>query len=202
MILFPLRKPSCWRCLPKCFLSPSTILLMLYSGAYVFVYFFFFMYVGDVCAWVYICMYWQVYMYSCACSLSSNPIDFYTVITCECSQEYGRTALLWASKYWCAETVRVLVELGASLEAVDKVNIHAHALAYTCCIKHVSGIMRMTIIIMSHAFACICVYMHSYIHVYSYLSYIYVFNYIYTYVYTYIHMRTHALTRKYTGESH
>jgi hypothetical protein len=35
-------------------------------------------------------------MYSCACSLSSNPIDLSTVITCECSQKYGRTALLWA----------------------------------------------------------------------------------------------------------
>ncbi len=28
-----------------------------------------------------------------------------------------------------AETVRVLVELGASLEAVDKVHIHTHALS-------------------------------------------------------------------------
>ncbi len=67
-------------------------------------------------------------MYSCACSLSSNPIDLCTVITCEYSQEYGRTALLWASKGGHAETVRVLVELGASVEAVDEVNIHAHAL--------------------------------------------------------------------------
>ncbi len=91
-------------------------------------------------------MYSQLYMYSCACSLSSNPIDLYTVITCECSQGNGMTALLWASEGGHAETVRVLVELGASIEAVDKVNIHAHALAYTCCIKHVSGIMRMTII--------------------------------------------------------
>ncbi len=80
-------------------------------------------------------------MYLCACSLSSNPIDLYTLITCECSQENGRTALLWASDRGHAATVRVLVELGASL-AVDKVNIHAHALAYTCCIKHVSGIME------------------------------------------------------------
>ena len=90
-------------------------------------------------------------MYSCACSLSSNPIDLCTVITCECSQGLlgGRTALLWASLYGHAETVRVLVELGASLEAVDKVHIHAHALAYTCCIKHVSGIMRMTMIFFS-----------------------------------------------------
>ena len=85
-------------------------------------------------------------MYSCACSLSSNPIDLCTVITCECSQDYGRTALLWASERGHAETVRVLVELGASLEAVDKVHIHAHALAYTCCMKHVSGIMRMSIL--------------------------------------------------------
>ena len=85
-------------------------------------------------------------MYSCACSLSSNPIDLCTVLTCECSQGGGKTALLWASEGGHAETVRVLVELGASLEAVDKVNIHAHALAYTCCIKHVSGIMRMSMI--------------------------------------------------------
>ena len=86
-------------------------------------------------------------MYSCACSLSSNPIDLCSVITCECSQTYrGKTALLWASEGGHAETVRVLVELGASLEAVDKVHIHAHALAHTCCIKHVSAIMRMTMI--------------------------------------------------------
>ncbi len=81
-----------------------------------------------------------MYVYSCACSLLSNPIDLCTVITCECSQENGWTALLWASERGHAETVRVLVELGASLEAVDKVHIHAHALAHTCCIKHVSGI--------------------------------------------------------------
>ncbi len=61
-------------------------------------------------------------------------------------QEYGQTALLWASARGHAETVRVLVELGASLEAVDKVHIHAHALAHTFCIQHVSGIMRMTMI--------------------------------------------------------
>ena len=85
-------------------------------------------------------------MYSCACSLSSNRVDLSTVITCECSQYGGQTALLWASERGHAETVRVLVELGASLEAVDKVHIHAHALADTCCIKHVSGIMRMTMI--------------------------------------------------------
>ncbi len=88
-------------------------------------------------------------------SLSSNPIDLCTVITCECSQDDGKTALMLASEDGHAETVRVLVELGASLEAVDKVNIRAHALAYTCCIKHVCGIMRMTMIIMSHA--CLCV---------------------------------------------
>ena len=88
-------------------------------------------------------------MYSCACSLSSNPIDLCSVITCECSQDDGKTALLWASERGHAETVRVLVELGASLEAVDKVHIHAHALANTCCIKAVCGIMRMTMIFFS-----------------------------------------------------
>jgi hypothetical protein len=68
--------------------------------------------------------------------------------------------LLWASERGHAETVRVLVELGASVEAIDKVHIHAHALAYTCCIRHVSGIMRMTIIMMSHAYPCILVFMY------------------------------------------
>jgi hypothetical protein len=79
-------------------------------------------------------------MNSCACSLSSNPIDITTVITCSCSQEMGLTALQWASLGGQAETVRLLVELGASLEAVDKVHIHAHALANTCvyqgCVWH------------------------------------------------------------------
>ncbi len=88
-------------------------------------------------------------MYSCACSLSSNRIDLCTVMTCECSQVNGWTALLWASEGGHAETVRVLVEIGASLEAVDKVHIRAHALAHTCCIKHVSGIMRMSMIFFS-----------------------------------------------------
>ncbi len=91
-------------------------------------------------------MYSQVYMYSFACSLSSNPLDLYTVITCECWQKYGQTALQWASEYGHAATVRVLVELGASVEAVDTVNTHAHALANTCCIKAVSGSMRMSMI--------------------------------------------------------
>ncbi len=79
-------------------------------------------------------------------------------MTCKYWQKYGETALLWASEGGHADTVRVLVELGASLEAVDKVNMHAPALANTCCIKHVCGIMRMTIIRMSHA--CICVYVY------------------------------------------
>jgi hypothetical protein len=86
-------------------------------------------------------------------------MDLYTVMTCECWQDDGKTALMWASEGGHADTVRVLVELGASLEAVDKVNIHAHALAYTCSIKHVSGIMRMTILIMSHAYGYAYVYM-------------------------------------------
>jgi hypothetical protein len=68
------------------------------------------------------------------------------------------TALLWASEGGHLETVRVLVELGASVEAVDKVKIHAHALAHTCCIKHVSGSMRRTIIIMSHARVSMYIY--------------------------------------------
>jgi hypothetical protein len=100
-------------------------------------------------------------MYLCACSLSSNPIDLYTVITCECSQREGKTALLCASEGGHAETVRVLVELGASVEAVDKVHVHVHALAYTCCIKHVSAIMRMTTFIMTHAHNT---YMYTYIY--------------------------------------
>ena len=42
-----------------------------------------------------------------------------------------------------ADTVRVLVEHGASLQAVDMVNMHAQALANTCCMKDVCVIMRM-----------------------------------------------------------
>ena len=89
------------------------------------------------------------------------------------------TALLLASERGHADTVRVLVELGASVEAVDKVKIHAHALAHTCCIKHVSGIMRRTIIIMSHArvymyvyrFICryVCMYIHMYLCIFVYI---------------------------------
>jgi hypothetical protein len=107
-------------------------------------------------------MYSQLYMYSCACSLSSNRIDLYTVMTRACWQNDGKTALLWASERGDADIVMRLFELGASLEAVDKVNIHAHALANTCCIKHVSGIMRMTMIIMSPAYAYVsgCMYIH------------------------------------------
>ncbi len=88
-------------------------------------------------------------------------------------QKYGQTALLWASEGGHADTVRVLVELGASLEAVDKVNIHAHALANTGCIRHVSGIMRITIIIMTHAYACVVVYMDVHIRIYVYSCVIY-----------------------------
>jgi hypothetical protein len=43
-------------------------------------------------------------------------------MTCEYSQG-GKTALMLASERGHAETVRVLVELGASVEAVDKVKI-------------------------------------------------------------------------------
>ncbi len=88
------------------------------------------------------------------------------------------TALLWASERGHADTVRVLVELGASVKAVDEVNIHAHALANTGCIRHVSGIMRM-IIMMSHAYACVFVYM--------YLVIIHICMYIYA------HTHTHAI---------
>jgi hypothetical protein len=96
-----------------------------------------------------------VCMYSCSCSLSSHPIDLCTGITCECCQENGQTALMLASEGGHAETVPLLVELGASVEAVDKVNMHAHALGNTCCVKYVCGMMRMTMIIMSHV--CVCV---------------------------------------------
>ncbi len=156
--------------------------------------------IRDVCVCVYICMYWQLYMYSCECSLSSNPIDLCTVITCECWQDYGKTALLWASEHGHAETVRVLVELGASVEAVDEttcmVIIHAHALAYACCIKHVSGIMRMTMIIMSHAgvymyiYTCICIYTFICRFVYSYVC-MYICIYININVYIYIYITNH-----------
>jgi hypothetical protein len=120
---------------------------------------------------------------------------------------------MWASERGHLDTVRVLVELGASLEAVNKVNIHAHAFAYTCCVKHVSGIRRMTIIIMIHAcaygyipiynhmqifvFICMDVCMYTNIQVYicvtnSQYLYIYICMYIYAYIYIYTHTRTHT----------
>ncbi len=53
-------------------------------------------------------------MYSCACSLSSNPIDLYTVMTCECWQTYrGMTALL------CASFKAVLTYMGVSIGAIQ-----------------------------------------------------------------------------------
>ena len=74
----------------------------------------------------------------------------------------------------------MLVELGASLEAVDKVNIHAHALANTCCIKHVSVLMRMTMIMMSYA--CVCRFIYLYVCIHAYVC-MYVCMYVYIYVY-------------------
>ncbi len=61
---------------------------------------------------------------------------------------------MWASSEGHADIVRVLVEHGASLAAVNKVNIHAHALANTCCIKHVCVIMRRRMMIISCFYAC------------------------------------------------
>ncbi len=102
-------------------------------------------------------------------------------MTCEYHQINGWTALLWASVYGHADTARVLVELGASVEAVDKVNIHAHALANTCFMKDVFVLMRMTIAMISfmcaYRFMCVDVYiyswnicMHIYIYIYIYMS--------------------------------
>jgi hypothetical protein len=88
------------------------------------------------------------------------------------------TALVWASFRGHAETVLVLVEIGASLEAVDKVNTHVNALAYTCSIKHVSGIRRMP---MNHDESCVCIWICIYIH--SYTD-IYIHMYVCMYVYT------------------
>ena len=86
----------------------------------------------------------------------------YTVMTCEYWQNDDMTALLWASRNGHADTARVLVELGASVEAVDKVNIHAHALTNTCFMKDVFVLMRMTIEMMSfmcaYRFMCVDVY--------------------------------------------
>ena len=80
-------------------------------------------------------------------------------MTCEYYQINGWTPLLWASHKGHADTARVLVELGASVEAVDKVNIHAHALENECFIRDVCCIMRMTIEMMSfmcgYRFMCV-----------------------------------------------
>ncbi len=137
-----------------------SLIYVLHMCSYVLISSFFFpvsTHIGDVCICVSICKYSKEYrspasgtdcrrpyMYSCACSLSSNPIDLCTVITCELWQDGGRTALLLASERGHADTVRVLVELGASVEAVDKVNIHAHALANTCaCVQQYMPLLSL-----------------------------------------------------------
>ena len=56
----------------------------MYIHTYLFTFFYVSTHIGDVCVCVYVCMYSQLYMYSCACVLSSNRMDLYTVMTCEC----------------------------------------------------------------------------------------------------------------------
>ncbi len=125
---------------------------------------------GDVCVCVYMCMYWQLYMYSCACSLSSNPIDLCTVITCECSQTYeGKTALMWASSGGHAETVRVLVELGASVEAVDKVNIHGSINTHTHTHTVIATYSTHT---HTHTHTVLATYNFIYVHMYSFACFL------------------------------
>jgi hypothetical protein len=89
---------------------------------------------------------------------------------------------MWASCQGHADIARVLVEHGASLEAVNKVNIHAHALAYTCCIKDVSVIMRMTMIFIFIIICHVYIIYYSYIYIYSRkVSKVYFYNIIYIY---------------------
>ena len=65
-----------------------------------------------------------------------------------------------------AETVRVLAAHGASLEAVDKVRTHTHALLNTCCMKDVCVIMRsMTWYEMVITYVHVCRYIYSYLYV-------------------------------------
>ena len=66
-----------------------------------------------------------------------------------------------------AETVRVLAAHGASLEAVDKVRTHTHALLDTCCMKDVRVIMRSMRMMIDYVHAC------RYIYSYLYISYVY-----------------------------
>ena len=57
-----------------------------------------------------------------------------------------------------AETVRVLAAHGASLEAVDKVRTHTHALLDTCCMKDVCLIMRSMRMVITY----VCRHIYSY----------------------------------------
>ena len=70
------------------------------------------------------------------------------------------------------ETARVLVAHGASLEAVDKVRTHTHALLNTCCMKDVFVIMRSMRMVITYVHVC------RYIYSYLYVSYIYMNVYI------------------------
>jgi hypothetical protein len=71
-----------------------------------------------------------------------------------------------------AETVRVLAAHGASLEAVDKVRTHTHALLDTCCMKDVCVIMRSMRMMITYVHAC------RYIHSYYMCLYIYIYEYV------------------------
>jgi hypothetical protein len=69
----------------------------------------------------------------------SHLIELTSILmTCDYWQKNGYPALMWASKKGQADTVRLLVQHGAALDLVDEVNIHAHPLVSTCCIKAVS----------------------------------------------------------------
>jgi hypothetical protein len=83
------------------------------------------------------------------------------------------TALLLASEGGHAETVRVLVELGASVEAANKVNIRAHALTASVWDYEDDD---------HHRESCAWMYTCTYIH--SYYTCIYIHSYVDMHVHT------------------
>ena len=109
----------------------------------------------------------------------------------------------------------MLVAHGASLEAVDKVRTHTHALLDTCCMKDVCVIMRSMRMVMTYVhvgiyihsyyiymnmyiafnLCSICIYTGIYRYMYTIFMYIVIcmHTYVYTFTYIYVYLGIYTL---------
>jgi hypothetical protein len=80
-------------------------------------------------------------MYSCACSLSSNPIDLYPVMTCEDSQYAGRTAYVSIRQH-TAEYVSIRQHTSAYVSIRQHTSAYVSIRQYTSAYGHHTGSIR------------------------------------------------------------